>query len=187
MDDLNLKNYRLNHPAYVTSHQVTITRIVWPPQCHDILLSTPSKMAHPLPAGLTPAEVSFLCEMEMVTVVPRSRLDGIELLSVRLSSCFSPRLSWKISSGVLYIQLTDSTTKTGHHSLPQTTTPRPAAPLARPPPQEAAPRQHRPARLAAPGLPGRHHPPRDPRRTHRLQQAATAPRPRRRPRPRPPI
>lgn len=40
-------------------------------------------MAHPLPPGLTPSEVSFLCEMEMVTVVPRGRLDGIELLSVR--------------------------------------------------------------------------------------------------------
>lgn len=38
-------------------------------------------MAHPLPPGLTPSEVSFLCEMEMVTVVPRGRLDGIELLS----------------------------------------------------------------------------------------------------------
>lgn len=41
-------------------------------------------MAHPLPPGLTPAEVSFLCEMEMVTIVPRSRLDSIPLLSVRL-------------------------------------------------------------------------------------------------------
>lgn len=41
-------------------------------------------MAHPLPPGLTPAEVSFLCEMEMVTVVPRGRLDRIPLLSVRL-------------------------------------------------------------------------------------------------------
>lgn len=40
-------------------------------------------MAHPLPPGLTPSEVSFLCEMEMVTVVPRGRLDAIELLSVR--------------------------------------------------------------------------------------------------------
>ncbi|KAG8167278.1 hypothetical protein KVR01_002967 [Diaporthe batatas] len=38
-------------------------------------------MAHPHPPGLTPAEVSFLCEMEMVTVVPRGRLDSIELLS----------------------------------------------------------------------------------------------------------
>ncbi|KAF3767145.1 GINS complex, PSF2 component [Cryphonectria parasitica EP155] len=38
-------------------------------------------MAHPLPPGLTPSEVSFLCEMEMVTVVPRGRLDSIDLLS----------------------------------------------------------------------------------------------------------
>ncbi|KKY30069.1 putative dna replication complex gins protein psf2 [Diaporthe ampelina] len=44
-------------------------------------------MAHPLPPGLTPAEVSFLCEMEMVTVVPRGRLDGIQLLSVRPALC----------------------------------------------------------------------------------------------------
>lgn len=38
-------------------------------------------MAHPLPQGLTPAEVSFLCEMELVTIVPRTRLDRIPLLS----------------------------------------------------------------------------------------------------------
>ena len=39
-------------------------------------------MALPLPSGLTPSEVAFLCEMEMVTVVPRQRLDGLELLGV---------------------------------------------------------------------------------------------------------
>lgn len=48
-------------------------------------------MAHPLPPGLTPAEVSFLCEMETVTVVPRSRLDGIQLLSVGTAL---PPLTW---------------------------------------------------------------------------------------------
>ncbi|CAK4009717.1 DNA replication complex GINS PSF2 [Lecanosticta acicola] len=37
-------------------------------------------MALPLPPGLTPNEVGFLCEMEMVTVIPRQRLDGLELL-----------------------------------------------------------------------------------------------------------
>ncbi|KAL2114710.1 hypothetical protein VUR80DRAFT_20 [Thermomyces stellatus] len=37
-------------------------------------------MALPLPAGLTPSEVAFLCEMELVTVVPRQRLDSIDLL-----------------------------------------------------------------------------------------------------------
>ncbi|KAF2085980.1 DNA replication complex GINS protein-like protein psf2 [Saccharata proteae CBS 121410] len=38
-------------------------------------------MALPLPAGLTPAEVAFLCEMELVTVIPRERLESLELLS----------------------------------------------------------------------------------------------------------
>lgn len=40
-------------------------------------------MALPLPLGLTHAEVAFLCEMEMVTVIPRQRLESIKLLSVR--------------------------------------------------------------------------------------------------------
>ncbi|KAI4866824.1 GINS complex, PSF2 component [Hypoxylon rubiginosum] len=38
-------------------------------------------MALPLPPGLVPTEVAFLCEMEMVTVVPRQRLESIPLLS----------------------------------------------------------------------------------------------------------
>ncbi|KAL1837004.1 hypothetical protein VTJ49DRAFT_4407 [Mycothermus thermophilus] len=37
-------------------------------------------MALPLPPGLTHAEVAFLAEMELVTVVPRQRLDSIDLL-----------------------------------------------------------------------------------------------------------
>ncbi|KAK0336981.1 DNA replication protein psf2 [Friedmanniomyces endolithicus] len=37
-------------------------------------------MAPPLPPGLTPSEVGFLCEMEHVTVIPRQTLDGLELL-----------------------------------------------------------------------------------------------------------
>ncbi|KAI9883721.1 MAG: DNA replication protein psf2 [Watsoniomyces obsoletus] len=37
-------------------------------------------MALPLPPGLTPSEVSFLCEMETVTIVPRQRLEGLSLL-----------------------------------------------------------------------------------------------------------
>lgn len=39
-------------------------------------------MALPLPSGLVPAEVAFLCEMELVTIVPRQRLESIDLLSV---------------------------------------------------------------------------------------------------------
>ena len=39
-------------------------------------------MALPLPPGLTPAETAFLCEMELVTIVPRQRLEGLNLLGV---------------------------------------------------------------------------------------------------------
>lgn len=39
-------------------------------------------MALPLPSGLTPSEVAFLCEMELVTIIPRQRLEGLELLGV---------------------------------------------------------------------------------------------------------
>ncbi|KAI1817485.1 GINS complex, PSF2 component [Poronia punctata] len=38
-------------------------------------------MALPLPSGLVPTEVAFLCEMEMITIVPRQRLEPIPLLS----------------------------------------------------------------------------------------------------------
>ncbi|KXJ85827.1 putative DNA replication complex GINS protein [Microdochium bolleyi] len=38
-------------------------------------------MALPLPSGLVPSEVAFISEMELVTVVPRQRLEPIDLLS----------------------------------------------------------------------------------------------------------
>ncbi|KOS22941.1 DNA replication complex GINS protein PSF2 [Escovopsis weberi] len=37
-------------------------------------------MASSLPLGIGPSEVAFLCEMELVTIVPRQRLDSIKLL-----------------------------------------------------------------------------------------------------------
>ncbi|KAF2799071.1 GINS complex, PSF2 component [Melanomma pulvis-pyrius CBS 109.77] len=37
-------------------------------------------MALPLPPGLTPPEIAFLCEMELVTVIPRQKLERLELL-----------------------------------------------------------------------------------------------------------
>lgn len=49
-------------------------------------------MALPLPSGLTPSEVSFLCEMELVTVVPRQRLESIDLLTVSASQSASTSL-----------------------------------------------------------------------------------------------
>jgi GINS complex subunit 2 len=41
-------------------------------------------MALPLPPGLTPSEVAYLCEMELVTVIPRQRLESLDLLAVSL-------------------------------------------------------------------------------------------------------
>ncbi|KAH8691342.1 putative DNA replication complex GINS protein [Talaromyces proteolyticus] len=38
-------------------------------------------MAFPLPRGISPSEIEFISEMEMVTVVPRQRLEGLDLLS----------------------------------------------------------------------------------------------------------
>ncbi|KAM0281451.1 hypothetical protein ACHAQH_003480 [Verticillium albo-atrum] len=38
-------------------------------------------MALPLPSGLVPSEVAFVCEMELVTIVPRQRLESMPLLS----------------------------------------------------------------------------------------------------------
>lgn len=42
-------------------------------------------MAFPHPPGLLPTEVAFLCEMELVTIVPRQRLERLDLLGVSAS------------------------------------------------------------------------------------------------------
>lgn len=39
-------------------------------------------MAFPHPMGLLPSEVAFLCEMELVTIIPRQRLEHLDLLGV---------------------------------------------------------------------------------------------------------
>lgn len=39
-------------------------------------------MATPDSFGLRPSEVAFLCEMELVTIVPRQRLEALDLLGV---------------------------------------------------------------------------------------------------------
>ncbi|KAJ5105602.1 hypothetical protein NUU61_002949 [Penicillium alfredii] len=48
-------------------------------------------MAFPLPRGITPSEIAFLAEMEMVTVVPRQRLEGLELLGGLVEPLVPPR------------------------------------------------------------------------------------------------
>ena len=44
----------------------------------------PSSMANRIRTGLNPPEVAFLCEMELITVIPRQRLEGLKLLGVSL-------------------------------------------------------------------------------------------------------
>jgi hypothetical protein len=39
-------------------------------------------MAFPNAPGLTPPEIAFICEMELVTIVPRQRLERLDLLGV---------------------------------------------------------------------------------------------------------
>jgi GINS complex subunit 2 len=39
-------------------------------------------MAFNLSPGLTPPEIAFICEMELVTVIPRQRLERLDLLGV---------------------------------------------------------------------------------------------------------
>ncbi|KAJ5176002.1 DNA replication complex GINS protein psf2 [Penicillium canariense] len=48
-------------------------------------------MAFPLPRGITASEIAFLAEMEMVTVVPRQRLEGLELLGGPVEPLVPPR------------------------------------------------------------------------------------------------
>ncbi|PNY18162.1 DNA replication complex GINS protein PSF2, partial [Tolypocladium capitatum] len=52
-----------------------------PYQAFNHVQLTGSSMALPLPPGLVPSEVAFLCDMELVTVLPRQRLESIDLLS----------------------------------------------------------------------------------------------------------
>ncbi len=55
-------------------------------------------MALPLPPGLTPPEIAFLCEMELVTIIPRQRLEGLELLGVNAPRNTPPYILYPTSS-----------------------------------------------------------------------------------------
>ncbi|KAJ5396140.1 uncharacterized protein N7487_010443 [Penicillium crustosum] len=48
-------------------------------------------MAFPLPRGVTASEIAFLAEMETVTIVPRQRLEGLELLGGPIEPLLPPR------------------------------------------------------------------------------------------------
>ncbi|CAI6338576.1 unnamed protein product [Periconia digitata] len=48
-------------------------------------------MALPLPPGLTPPEIAFICEMELVTIIPRQKLEGLKLLGAPLKPLNPPQ------------------------------------------------------------------------------------------------
>lgn len=52
-------------------------------------------MAFPFPQGIAPSEIAFLAEMEMVTIVPRQRLEGLELLGVSGKYQFRGFTAWE--------------------------------------------------------------------------------------------
>lgn len=46
-------------------------------------------MAFPHSQGLLPSEVAFLCEMELVTIIPRQRFERLDLLGVSPTQSFA--------------------------------------------------------------------------------------------------
>jgi GINS complex subunit 2 len=62
-------------------------------------------MALPLPPGLTPPEIAFLCEMELVTVIPRQRMDSLPLLSVSPLSITTANLPFEPQTPSQTIQI----------------------------------------------------------------------------------
>jgi hypothetical protein len=82
----------LSHVAKAEGHRAQLISYIAKPSNSNHQLLQLNTMALPLPSGLVPSEVAFLCEMELVTVVPRQRLDSIDLLSVSASQPFTPTL-----------------------------------------------------------------------------------------------
>ena len=68
---------RRGNPARAQAESTSRTRLSHV-RCHFRC----AVMAYTLPPGLTPSEVAFLCEMELVSIVPRQRLDSLDLLGV---------------------------------------------------------------------------------------------------------
>jgi hypothetical protein len=67
-------------------------------------------MAFNHPPGLNPPEIAFVCEMELVTIIPRQRLDRLDLLGVSdpwrrmpssRSECLSPPSKLNLASNQL--------------------------------------------------------------------------------------
>ncbi len=71
----------LKFKAFKASRLPNSERVQLSPRKHK---NWNTAMALPLQPGLAPTEVAFLCEMEMVTVIPRQRLESLSLLGVSI-------------------------------------------------------------------------------------------------------
>jgi hypothetical protein len=75
--------FRYRRELAFEHNQVEVSRVLLIPPVFLWLASClESTMAFPLPRGVTASEIAFLAEMETVTIVPRQRLEGLELLGV---------------------------------------------------------------------------------------------------------
>jgi hypothetical protein len=121
--------------------------------------TTQFNMALPLQQGLTPTEVAFLCEMEMVTVVPRQRLESLNLLGVSTypanPTISSPSLllTLPFSPQDIFLSTETDFSILGTNTRSETTPPRCSPPLARSPSQTPTQSQHSPSTMAPPLLP----------------------------------
>jgi len=134
--------------------------------------STNNNMALPLPPGLTQSEVSFVAEMELVTIVPRQRLESINLLSV-IPSLFSSLLASLSLFPPQKTQVLNFYLPGQNPSSPSAPS-RGTTPVARPALKKTTSRQYCSSPVAIPRLSFRDNPSRNQRRAHRLLDAPTS-------------
>lgn len=125
----------------------------------------------PLPPGLTPPEIAFLCEMELVTVIPRQRLEGLELLGVCLP-LEHPAYASLHTLVCMYIQFIINSYP-GPSQASQPTPPKQHSLVACSSPKAPTPRQHPPPTMAKHTLPHRN--PRSRNRARRNLFSTAAP------------
>jgi hypothetical protein len=126
-------------------------------------------MALPLQAGLTPMEVAFLCEMEMVTVVPRQRLESLNLLSVRFPALLYPiNFISRDSTNILF---------PGPNTVSPPSSPISPTLVACPPTQTPTTGEYPPSALAPPLLPRKNPQTRDRDLSPRLLSSTSTPSP----------
>lgn len=121
-------------------------------------------MALPLAPGLTPPEVAFLCEMELVTVIPRQKLEGLALLGVGQPRQYPAtdylKLQYQASMSA-DARVNADLTATGLPSTAQSAASNQHTALARAAAEAPTPREHPRPAMAQPSFADRNTRPRD--------------------------